>query len=325
MSFATTGFDVLNRLALRINPDAKVLICCRSTCRYALSVKGSAVTTHLRVKHQVEHGERKGLTKSLKSLGQSYLGDPSAAPLSKGGCSEHPDLRIYEGYACRKCPLRTTNFSSLTRHISTQYFQGQPPGKRELDEFYDEVWLQAWTAGAAIQAHLASIKEQERLSNPGKDTSTHTESGGMRTNRQGDLLRFEEQTPWIERTGWDKTYHGRSRDVLAALAAVSSSRGAGPHLLGRQGTNGLHEGIFSTMEDERTIAAVLEALDALLDRCEEPAHETSRSILCWLRIVRRVLHELYTQIVLTPYRTSSQAVVLFQIESGLEHYAFNRD
>ncbi|PCD25955.1 hypothetical protein AU210_012389 [Fusarium oxysporum f. sp. radicis-cucumerinum] len=284
MSFATTGFDVLNRLALRINPDAKVLICCRSTCRYALSVKGSAVTTHLRVKHQVEHDERKGLTKSLKSLGQSYLGDPSAAPLSKGGCSEHPDLRIYEGRG------------GLTTRIS-----------------------------AAIQAHLASIKEQERLSNPGKDTSTHTESGGMRTNRQGDLLRFEEQTPWIERTGWDKTYHGRSRDVLAALAAVSSSRGAGPHLLGRQGTNGLHEGIFSTMEDERTIAAVLEALDALLDRCEEPAHETSRSILCWLRIVRRVLHELYTQIVLTPYRTSSQAVVLFQIESGLEHYAFNRD
>ncbi|EWZ28911.1 hypothetical protein FOZG_17466 [Fusarium oxysporum Fo47] len=160
-------------------------------------------------------------------LGQSYLGDPSAAPLPKDGCSEHPDLRVYEGYACRKCPLRTTNFSSLTRHISTQYFQGQPPGKRELDEFYDEVWLQAWTAGSnqsrrywivsrgglatrtsdAIQAHLASIKEQERLSNSGKDIPTHTESGGMRTNSQGDLLRFEEQTPWIERTGWDKTYH----------------------------------------------------------------------------------------------------------------------
>ncbi|KAG7000300.1 hypothetical protein FOFC_03380 [Fusarium oxysporum] len=225
MSFATPGFDVLNRLALRIDPDAKMLICCRSTCRYTLSVKGSAVTTHLRVKHQVEHGERKGLTEFLKGLGQSYLGDPSAAPLPKDGCSEHPDLRVYEGYACRKCPLRTTNFSSLTRHISTQYFQGQPPGKRELDEFYDEVWLQAWTAGSnqsrrywivsrgglatrtsdAIQAHLASIKEQERLSNSGKDTPTHTESGGMRTNSQGDLLRFEEQTPWIERTGWDKT------------------------------------------------------------------------------------------------------------------------
>ncbi|KAK2470259.1 hypothetical protein H9L39_17876 [Fusarium oxysporum f. sp. albedinis] len=221
MSFATTGFDILNRLALRIDPDAKLLICCRSTCQYALSVKGSAVTTHLRVKHQVEHDERKGLTEFLKGLGQSYLGDPSAAPLPKDGCSEHPDLRVYEG--------------------------------------------------DAIQAHLASIKEQERLSNPGKDTPTHTESGGIRANSQGDLLGFEEQTPWIERTGWDKTYHGRSRDVLTALAAVSLSRGAGPHLLGRQGTNGLQEDIVSTMEDERKIAAVLEALDALLDRCEETA------------------------------------------------------
>ncbi|KAG7420437.1 hypothetical protein Forpi1262_v016210 [Fusarium oxysporum f. sp. raphani] len=105
----------------------------------------------------------------------------------------------------------------------------------------------------------------------------------MRTNSQEDLLRFEEQTPWIERTGWDKTYHGRSRDALAALAAVSFSRGAGPHLLGRQGTNGLHEDIFSIMEDERKVAAVLEALDALLDRCEDTARKPSRSILCWLR------------------------------------------
>ncbi|KAM5527196.1 hypothetical protein FOXYSP1_20465 [Fusarium oxysporum f. sp. phaseoli] len=163
--FCNAWIDILNRLALRIDLDAKVLICCWSTCRYALSLKGSAITTHLRVKHQIEHDER----------------DPSATPLPKDGCSEHPNLRVYEG------------------------------------------------------------------------------------------------------TGWDKTYHGRSRDVLAALAAVSLSRGSGPHLIGRQGTNGLHEDIISTMEDERKIAAVLEALDALLDRCEETARKTSRSILCWLR------------------------------------------
>ncbi|KAH7462731.1 hypothetical protein FOMA001_g18485 [Fusarium oxysporum f. sp. matthiolae] len=205
MSFATTGFDILNRLALRIDPDAKLLICCRSTCRYALSVKGSAVTTHLRVKHQVEHDERKGLTEFLKGLGQSYLGDPSAAPLPKDGCSEHPDLRVYEG--------------------------------------------------------------------------------------QGDLLGFEEQTPWIERTGWDKTYHGRSRDVLTALAAVSLSRGAGPHLLGRQGTNGLQEDIVSTMEDERKIAAVLEALDALLDRCEETARVSVNNAAAAYGINRSTLQD----------------------------------
>ncbi|KAJ9412499.1 hypothetical protein QL093DRAFT_2570572 [Fusarium oxysporum] len=247
MSFATTGFDILDRLALRIDPDAKVLICCRSTCRYALSVKGSAVTTHLRVKHQ------------------SYLGDPSATPLPKDGCSKHPDLRVYEGYACRKCPLRTTNFSSLIRHISTHCSS-----------------LTTRTSNA-IQAYLAPIKEQERLSNPGKGTLTRTESRGIRINSQGDLLRFKEQTPWIERTGWDKTYHRRSQDVLTALAAVALSQGARPHLLSRQGTNGLHEDIFSTMEDERKIAAVLEALDALLDRCEDTSRKTSRCILCWLR------------------------------------------
>ncbi|RKK89813.1 hypothetical protein BFJ68_g16625 [Fusarium oxysporum] len=215
MSFATTGFDVLNRLALRIDPDAKVLICCQSTCRYALSVKGSAVTTHLRVKHQVEHDERKGLTKFLKGLGQSYLGDPV---------------------------LRRSPKTAARNILTCASTRGKSPEKRELDEFYDEVWLQAWTAGSnqsrrywivsrgglairtsdAIQAHLTSIKEQERLLKLGKDTSTHTESGGIRTNSQGDLLRFEEQTLWIERTGWDKTYHGRSRDVLRQYRSLEA-------------------------------------------------------------------------------------------------------
>ncbi|KAH7248434.1 hypothetical protein B0J15DRAFT_562897 [Fusarium solani] len=304
MDSAVPELNILNRLALRIDPDARVLICCRPDCRYALSVKGSAVTTHLRVKHQVDQEERKGLTEFLRGLGQSYLGDPSVAPLPKDGSPEHPDLRVWEGYACRKCPFRTTNFSSLTRHISTRYFQAQPPGQRELDDFYDEVWLQAWTAGSnqsrrywiisrvglsirasdGVQAHLASIKEQERARNGTGDTSALKNTGGIAINHEGDLVRFEEQTPWIERTGWDKTYRGKSRDVLSALAAVSFSRlGSNPYLIGQCGTNGLHEDIVSTVEDERRIAAILEAMDALLDRCEETARKTSRSILCWLR------------------------------------------
>ncbi|WJG34588.1 uncharacterized protein FOBCDRAFT_125467, partial [Fusarium oxysporum Fo47] len=74
---------------------------------------------HLRVKHQVKHNKHKGLTEFLKGLGQLYLGNPSATPLPKDGCSEHPDLHIYKGYACQKCPLYTINFLSLIRYIST--------------------------------------------------------------------------------------------------------------------------------------------------------------------------------------------------------------
>ncbi|RKK58514.1 hypothetical protein BFJ69_g17391 [Fusarium oxysporum] len=79
MSFATTGFNVLDRLALRIDPDAKVFD--------LLPVDLSMRTIR----------ERVCCYHALESLGQSYLGDPSAAPLPKDGCSEHPDLRVYEG------------------------------------------------------------------------------------------------------------------------------------------------------------------------------------------------------------------------------------
>ncbi|EXM15389.1 hypothetical protein RAB80_003793 [Fusarium oxysporum f. sp. vasinfectum] len=41
------------------------------------------------------------------------------------------------------------------------------------------------------------------------------------------------------------------------------------------------------MEDERKIAAVLEALDALLDRCEDTAHPRTRDRLTGIRLKRK--------------------------------------
>ncbi|KAJ3454134.1 hypothetical protein MRS44_018028 [Fusarium solani] len=262
MDPAAPGLDILNRLALHIDPDARVLICCRPDCRYALFVKGSAVTTHLRVKHEVDQDERKGLTEFLRGLGQSYLGDPSVAPLPKDGSPEHPDLRVWEGMA-----------AGMDGRLK--------PVSKVLDH---QSWGSSIRASDGVQAHLASIKEQERARNGTGGTPTLKNTGRIATNHEGDQLRFEEQSPWIERTGWDKTYRGKSRDVLSALAAVFFSRlGSNPHLLGQCGTNGLHEDIVSAVEDERRIAAILEAMDVLLDRCEETARKTSRSILCWLR------------------------------------------
>ncbi|SPJ92004.1 uncharacterized protein FTOL_13658 [Fusarium torulosum] len=39
-------------------------------------------------------------------------------------------------------------------------------------------------------------------------------------------------------------------------------------------------------DDERRIAALMSAVDAVMDRCEQTARTTSRSLLCWLRSVR---------------------------------------
>lgn len=48
---------------------------------------------HLRLKHQVDQDERKGLNEFLRGPG-----DLSVASLPKDGSLERPDLRVWEGY-----------------------------------------------------------------------------------------------------------------------------------------------------------------------------------------------------------------------------------
>ncbi|KAH6974916.1 hypothetical protein EDB80DRAFT_830437 [Ilyonectria destructans] len=172
----------LARLELCIDPEARLLICCRQECRFALSVARSRATTHLKDKHQVHEDERKGLTRVLKDLGESYFHDPTEAQPLDDGSPEHPHLRVYKGFVCRTYNTRTTNFSLLRRHISSTHLYDKHSTRRELDELYDDIWLQTWTAGSNrtrkywiikhkgsllrvnddIQAHLQSVEECER-------------------------------------------------------------------------------------------------------------------------------------------------------------------
>ncbi|KAJ9412792.1 hypothetical protein QL093DRAFT_2570444 [Fusarium oxysporum] len=303
-----SNYTLLDNLQLFYDTGARLLICTRDSCQFALSNGPSRVITHLRDKHNVSTDARKGLNQLLKSLSPGPL-DPESALTLADRTAEHDKLRVYEGFACINCQFRTINIQSIRRH------QSNPPDdcrskasltrssrRRNLDQQFDCVYLQTWTTGSArrywiinrgrsmvrqvdspaVQAHLRSVLTREF--NRGKLPNEITAAPPVAPT---DTTAFALQTPWLERTGWDRTYNNKdrreSRDVLAALAASSFSRGAGPYLLGRQGTDGLHEDIFSTMEDERKIAAILEALDVLLDRCEETACKTSRSILCWLR------------------------------------------
>jgi hypothetical protein len=46
------------------------------------------------------------------------------------------------------------------------------------------------------------------------------------------------------------------------------------------------EHTISSADDERRIVALIAAVDTVIDRCEQTARTTSRSLLCWLRSVR---------------------------------------
>ncbi|KAH7154699.1 hypothetical protein DER46DRAFT_578529 [Fusarium sp. MPI-SDFR-AT-0072] len=100
-------------------------------------------------------------------------------------------------------------------------------------------------------------------------------------------LSYAGQRPWIERTGWDQTYSDKDhREVLAALIAMNNCPCRQSYLLARRGTSRLTKDLVSSAEDEMKIVVLVKLVDLMLDRCEETAQKTSRSILCWLRSTR---------------------------------------
>ncbi|KAF5701738.1 telomere-associated helicase [Fusarium mundagurra] len=175
------------------------------------------------------------------------------------------------------------------------------PRRGHIEKHFDYVYLQTWTSGSRrrywiierngnllrpvdgeeIQNHLRAVHEREQKQ--GQDE----ESRALQPTSVPPQLSYAEQWPWIERTGWDQTYSDKGRrKVLAALITMDSCPSGQAYLLARQGISGLTEGLVSSTEDEMKIAALVKLVDPMLDRREETARETGRSILCWLRSTR---------------------------------------
>ncbi|KAI3572653.1 hypothetical protein IWW34DRAFT_222952 [Fusarium oxysporum f. sp. albedinis] len=73
---------LLDNLQLFFDTSARLLICTRETCKFALSNGPSRVTTHLRDKHNISTEARKGLNQLLKYL--------SPAPY----CTNYPPYQV---------------------------------------------------------------------------------------------------------------------------------------------------------------------------------------------------------------------------------------
>ncbi|RBA11787.1 hypothetical protein FPRO05_14224 [Fusarium proliferatum] len=98
------------------------------------------------------------------------------------------------------------------------------------------------------------------------------------------MTAFPLQTPWLDRTGWDRTYSSRGRrEVLTALTRTFISPGGRDYYIGHGQQRGLDEDFVSSGEDEDRIACLVRLVDVMISRCEETARRTSRHMLCWLR------------------------------------------
>jgi hypothetical protein len=80
----------LEKLQLSIDYKEQLLICCRSECGYALAVRHSQVTSHLRDKHQVPEEDRRGLTRYLTSIYPEGFCNPADLAPRDNGSDAHP-------------------------------------------------------------------------------------------------------------------------------------------------------------------------------------------------------------------------------------------
>ncbi|KAH6881156.1 hypothetical protein B0T10DRAFT_518875 [Thelonectria olida] len=182
-------------------------------------------------------------------------------------------------------------------------YYGQVRSLSNLDALFQYVFLQTWVSGPGrqywiierngsrlrliggqeVQDHIRSIREREREREHRRAAAA---AGDHETPSKPVNLTFAEKGPWIERTGWEEMYRGKSHPVLSALMERPDSW---PHclgrdyVLGRRDTDGLEKDVVSPAKDEQKMAAVL---DRAMDRCEETARKTSRGILSWLRSSR---------------------------------------
>jgi hypothetical protein len=140
--------NLLQELQLFIDDGEQLLIYCQSECGYALSVKYSQVTSHLRDEHQIIESNRRGLTRHLNVIYPKGFRNPADVPPRDDEFDAYPQLRVYNGFSCLECTYRTINFSKLTKHISKNHLKGgQQATRTRIQDMYNHVYLQTWTQG----------------------------------------------------------------------------------------------------------------------------------------------------------------------------------
>ncbi|WKT53616.1 Protein of unknown function DUF3505 [Fusarium oxysporum f. sp. vasinfectum] len=269
--------SLLDNLQLFLDTSARLLICTRESCKFALSNGPSRITTHLRDKHNISAEARKGLNKLLKSLSPVPLEPDDASPRADGS-PEHDKLRVYEGFACINCQFRTINLPLTRRHQSnppddccnSRARSAQPRRRRDLDPQFEYVYLQTWTTGSTRKYWI--IKR-------GGSMVRQMDSPAVQAHLHGVLTReFNREHPPRCDNGGASSSIGRYDGIF-----VADALGGRDYYIGHGQQCGLDEDFVSSGEDEDRIACLVRLVDVMMSRCEETARRTSRHMLCWLR------------------------------------------
>ncbi|KAH6974912.1 hypothetical protein EDB80DRAFT_594986, partial [Ilyonectria destructans] len=257
--------------------------------------------SHLRDKYKISTNARKDLSRLLKTL---PLSKPDDASPAEHGSPEHPKLQVYDGFACCKCKSRTIYFLAMRCY------------------FLDPLAIDCPSNTAAVRYsnidHLFgySVYKREEVRHAAAGSEQQEVSALQIAN-----LTYTEQSCWIKRTGWDKTYRDKSRQALIVITQMPyeySSNSSGGLVV-----YGLKKDLVSPPEDEERIACIVSQVDALMDRCEETAEKMSCNLRSWLRSTRpRSAYIKPFELVQLPYRCYNLRTLLELCNSPVKIFSW---
>lgn len=297
----------LATLGLHLNEPEAVIIC--TVCKYAIQTGADRVSRHLSEKHEVDQAARRGLGAFLRSL---RLADPDKLKPRQDGSPPHPHLLMVNAFECTLCCFRSRSSEVLVRHLSKEHSSTRDNmeeglkvqswtnrGKRGYWRVLDDpAHIQQETSmEKAISSHPNLIDTQpkdpvlQQISMPNiistgrqnhVEELVHTEQQQIYQNAMNNQVYSENDIgelnitllrPWINRTGWAKTFQDARRDVLFRLIqSPDPGRNKGALELGS--LNGIV--LSSSFEDEAKLIQMSNATDLFLSRCEETNSQNPR-------------------------------------------------
>ncbi|KAL9025823.1 MAG: hypothetical protein Q9196_005419 [Gyalolechia fulgens] len=184
----------------------------------------------------------------------------------------------------------------VRRHLSRVHHVKNDRQTWLRDDVRDGLSLQSWTQNGQREYWIVANEDQPGLASTTADATCsprrrrrvadlhedqHRRIAADAQSRSTTVLGLDDlalTSNWIRRTNWAATFTGADRLLLLLLTDRPAA--SGHHLpLGRYGTTE----IYSSVDDERRLAAIGKAVDHFFDRCEDTARNTDHSLRCWLR------------------------------------------
>ncbi|EWZ78605.1 hypothetical protein FOWG_17175 [Fusarium oxysporum f. sp. lycopersici MN25] len=156
--------------------------------------------------------------------------------------------------------VQTLPQTDVHKRMHTNSFQSRVE-PRELDQ--------------ASFSHLSEVIKREQ-------TYWETVNQPRLSSKDMDNGSFATTSIWMERTRWQYIYKGARRDILRSSTRLPDRRALAIDRFLGQGNQESDPNIISSSEAEQKISCILDALDIVLDRCEDTISRTSRFLLCWL-------------------------------------------